>query len=54
MDEERAGHPTTSTNDGNIEKGRVLILNNRRQTIDEVQTICLYLGLHVKYPYQAP
>ena len=35
-DEERAGHPSTSTTGSNIEDAHAMILGNRRVTIDEV------------------
>ena len=35
-DEERAGHPSTSITDSNVEVARAMILENRRVTIDEV------------------
>ena len=35
-DEERAGRPSTSITDSNVEEARAMILENRRVTIDEV------------------
>ena len=35
-DEERAGRPSTSITDSNVEDARAMILENRRVTIDEV------------------
>jgi len=35
-DEERAGRPSTSITDSNVEEARAMILENRRVTIDEL------------------
>ena len=35
-DEERAGRPSTSITDSNVEDARAMILENRRVTIDEM------------------
>jgi len=37
-DEERVGRPATATTDDTFERARVLILNNKRVTVDEVAT----------------
>ena len=36
MDEERAGRPSTSITDSNVDDARAMILENRRVTIDEL------------------